>query len=82
MELKAKPKRKQGRPKKNLDPDKAFTWFDESAWLEAKKQFELWEEAYTKLKGITGGDWETIEQYEKDLRSEYPDLDKLSIDQL
>ena len=81
-DLKAKPKRPQGRPKKYLDPDKAYTWFDEDAHLEAVKQNDLWNKEYQSCKIITGSDFENIEDFENALRKEYPDLNKLEIEQL
>ena len=82
MELKANPKRKQGRPKTKLDPDKAFTWMDEDALNEAKAVFKQWEEEYEKCKVITGTVHENLNDFEKELRETFPDLAKLDIEQL
>lgn len=80
--LTAKPKKKVGRPAKYLNPNKAYEWFDESAHLEAVKQNEKWQEQYKQTKIITGSDAKTLEEFDKDLRAEKPDLAKLEIDQL
>ena len=82
MELKAKPKARRGRPTKNLNPEKAFVWLDESALDEAKKKHQEWEEAYLTCKAITGTDFETLKDFEKELRGKYPELSKLDIQQL
>ena len=82
MELKAKPKAPKGRPKKYLNPEKAFEWFDELAHAEAVQQVKLWQEQYEDTKRITGSDFETLEAFEQDLRGKYPELSKLSIEQL
>lgn len=82
MNLEAKPKAKKGRPKKYLNPDKAFEWFDEDAWKEANAIFKEWEEEYEKCKLISGTDHETLQDYELELREEYPQLDKLEISQV
>jgi hypothetical protein len=82
MELKAKPKAKKGRPAKYLNPEKAFEWFDESAFEEAKKKRQEWEDAYINLKAITGTEFETLNDFEQDLRKKYPELSKLDINQL
>ena len=75
-ELQAKPKVKRGRPKKYLNPEKAFEWFDELAFEEAKKKHQEWEEAYLTCKAITGTDFENLEDYESNLRGKYPELPK------
>ena len=82
MELKAKPKAKKGRPAKYLNPEKAFEWFDESAHLEAIKQLELWQEQYKETKLITQTEFETLNDFEQDLRKKFPELSKLDINQL
>lgn len=82
MTLKAAPKKKQGRPQKYLNPEKAFEWLDEDAWNEAKAKHKEWEEQYASTKIITRTDFETIEEYEQDLRDTFPNLDKLDIEQL
>ena len=82
MELKAKPKAPKGRPKKFLNPEKAFEWFDELAHLEAKKKHQDWAEVFEDCKRITGTEFESLNDFEKDLRSKYPELSKLDIDQL
>ena len=81
-ELKAKPKAPRGRKKKYLDPEKAFTWFDESAYIDAKKDFQEWEEVFERCKAITGTEFEKFEDFENELRSRYPELTKLDIKQL
>ena len=81
-ELQAKPKVKRGRPKKYLNPEKAFEWFDELAFEEAKKKHQEWEEAYLTCKAITGTDFENLQDYETNLRGKYPELAKLDIQQL
>ena len=78
----AKPKRSKGRPKKNFNPDKTYTWLDESAYKRALQDFKIWEEQYELVKTITGKDFETIEDFEANLRSQYPELDALDISQL
>jgi len=82
MELKAKPKAKKGRPAKYLNPEKAFEWFDESAHQEAIKQLELWQEQYKETKLITQTEFETLNDFEQDLRKKFPELSKLDINQL
>lgn len=80
--LKAKPKKRVGRPAEYLNPEKAFEYFDEQAWQEAKSIYDQWEEEYNNCKIITGKEHETIKQYEDELRSQYPQLNKLGIEQL
>lgn len=82
MELKAAPKKKQGRPAKYLNPEKAFEWFDEDAWNEAKRKYSQWEEQYKQTKIITGSNAKTLDEFDKELRAEKPDLSKLDIHQL
>lgn len=72
-ELKAKPKAPRGRKKKCLDPDKAFEWFDELAFDQAKKKHQEWEEAYLTCKAVTCTDSENLEDYESNLRGKYPE---------
>ena len=81
-ELKAKPKKRVGRPAQYLNPEKAFTYFDEQAWQEAKAIYNEWEEEYSRCKIATGKDYQTLEQYEQELRNQYPELNKLDIQQL
>ena len=81
-ELQAKPKVKRGRPKKYLNPEKAFEWFDESAYIQAEKDFQEWEELFEKCKTITGTEFEKFEDFENELRAKYPELEKLDIRQL
>ena len=81
-ELQAKTKRKRGRPAKYLQPDKAFSWFDEKEYNYQVKCYKDWERAFESLKIITGAEFETLAEYEADLRSKYPDLEKLDIKQL
>lgn len=81
-ELKAKPKVKRGRPKKYLNPEKAFEWFDESAYIQAEKDYQEREEAYLTCKAITGTEFEKFEDFENELRGKYPELAKLDIRQL
>lgn len=82
MELKSKPKKPVGRPKKYLDNSKMFEWYDERAHVEAKKEFDLWKQEFENCKVITGTEFENIQDYEKDLRKKYPELAKLDIKQL
>jgi len=78
----AKPKAKKGRPLKNLNPKKAFEWFDETEYARAKQDFKIWEETFEEAKTITETEYETLEDFENDLRSKYPELAKLEIQQL
>ena len=80
--MEIKEKRSVGRPKKYFDTKKVYTWLDESEWARAKQDYKKWEEAYEKCKVLTGSDYETLEEYESELRSNHPDLDKLDIRQL
>lgn len=82
MELQAKPKAKRGRPIKNLNPDKAFEWFDELEYQRALQDRKLWDEEYERCKVVTGTDFETLQEFEEDLRAKHPELAKLDIDQL
>lgn len=77
-----KEKRSVGRPKKYFNTKKVYTWVDEGEWARAKQDFKKWEDAYEKCKVLTGSDYETLEDYEAELRSNHPDLDKLDIRQL
>ena len=81
-ELKAKPKRKQGRPKKYLNPEKAYEWFDEEAYNEALKLAAEWDKKFQQTKIITQSEFETLDEFEQDLRDDFPHLDKLDIEQL
>ena len=81
-DLIAKPKRSKGRPRKNFDTTRQFEWFDESEYKRALQDFKLWEEEYNRVKVITGTEFETIEEFEADLRTKYPDLEALDITQL
>ena len=81
-DLIAKPKRAKGRPKTIFNPDKTYEWFDESEYKRALQDFKLWEEEYNRVKVITDTEFETIEEFEADLRSKYPDLEALDITQL
>jgi len=78
----AKPKAKKGRPLKNLNPSKAFEWFDETEYARAKQDHKVWEEVYSEVKVVTKTDFETIDEFEANLRSKYPELEKLDIEQL
>lgn len=78
----AKPKAKKGRPLKNLNPSKAFEWFDETEYARAKQDHKVWEEVYSEVKVVTKTDFETIDGFEANLRSKYPELEKLDIEQL
>lgn len=82
MKLEAKPKAPKGRPKKYLNPEKAFTYFDEDAWKEAIAIYKEWEEEYENCKAITGTEHETLEDFELELRDGFPQLDKLDIAQV
>lgn len=78
----AKPKAKKGRPLKNLNPKKAFEWFDETEYARAKQDYKIWEEIFEEVKIITNTEYQTLADFEKDLRSKYPELAKLDIKQL
>lgn len=78
----AKPKAKKGRPLKNLNPKKAFEWFDETEYARAKQDYKIWEEIFEEVKIITNTEYQTLTDFEKDLRSKYPELAKLDIKQL
>lgn len=82
MELKAKPKARRGRPVKNLNPEKAFEWFDEVEYQRALQDRKLWDEEYERCKTITGTTFETLEEFENNLRLKHPELNKLDLDQL
>ena len=81
-DLIAKPKRAKGRPKTKFDTTKTYEWLDESEYKRALQDFKLWEQEYERVKVITGKEFETIEEFETDLRGKYPDLDALDITQL
>ena len=81
-DLIAKPKRSKGRPRKNFDTTRQFEWLDESEYKRALQDFKLWEQEYERVKVITDTEFETIEEFEQDLRSKYPDSDALDITQL
>lgn len=81
-DLIAKPKRAKGRPKKIFNPEKTYEWFDESEYKRVLQDFKLWEDEYNRVKVITGTEFETIEEFEADLRTKYPDLEALDITQL
>ena len=78
----AKPKAKKGRPLKNLNPSKAFEWFDETEYARAVQDHKVWEELFDEVKVVTKTEYETLVDFEKDLRSKYPELTKLDIRQL
>ena len=80
--MEVKEKRLKGRPKKYFSTDKVYEWIDETEFTRAKQQFNVWQEAYTTCKVLTGSEFETLEDYEKDLRNRHPELDKLDIRQL
>ncbi|MGB1454415.1 MAG: hypothetical protein ACPG7A_03025 [Flavobacteriaceae bacterium] len=80
--MEVKEKKSVGRPRKWMDTKKVYTWIDEGEWARAKQDFKKWEDAYEKCKVLTGSDYETLEEYEVELRSNHPDLDKLDIRQL
>ncbi len=81
-QLLAKPKKQVGRPAKYLNPNKAYEWFDEFAYLEAVKQKQKWVEKYEETKTTTGTEYKTLQEFNKALRDELPDLAKLDIEQL
>ena len=81
-DLIAKPKRAKGRPKTKFDTTKTYEWLDESEYKRALQDFKLWEQEYERVKVITDTEFETIEEFEADLRSKYPDLDALDVTQL
>ena len=81
-DLIAKPKRAKGRPKTKFDTTKTYEWLDESEYKRALQDFKLWEAEYERVKVITGTEFETIVEFEADLRSKYPDLNALDITQL
>ena len=81
-DLIAKPKRAKGRPRKKFDTTKTFEWLDESAYSRALQDFKIWNDEYERVKVITGTEFETIEEFEQDLRSKYPELEALEIGQL
>ena len=78
----AKPKAKKGRPLKNLNPKKAFEWFDETEYARAVQDHKVWEELFEEVKIITDTEHESLADFEKDLRAKYPELAKLDIQQL
>ena len=78
----AKPKAKKGRPLKNLNPSKAFEWFDETEYARAVQDHKVWEELFDEVKVVTKTEYETLVDFEKDLRAKYPELTKLDIRQL
>lgn len=80
--MEVKEKRLKGRPKKYFSTDKVYEWVDESEFARAKQQFNVWQEAYERCKILTGSEFETLEDYEKELRNRHPELDKLEIKQL
>jgi len=80
--VQVKEKKAVGRPRKWMDTKKIYTWLDESEWARAKQQYKVWEEAFEACKALTGSEYETLEEYEADLRSRHPELDKLDIRQL
>lgn len=80
--MEVKEKKSVGRPRKWMDTKKVYTWIDEGEWARAKQDFKKWEDAYEKCQVLTGSDYETLEEYEVELRSNHPDLDKLDIRQL
>lgn len=80
--MEVKEKRLKGRPKKYFDTNKVYEWLDESTWERAKQDYKKWEDAYETCKILTGSNYETLEEYETELRSKYPDLRALEIHQL
>ena len=82
MELVAKPKLKRGRPQKHLNPDRAFDWFDELEYNRALQDRKDYLQELEDCKVISGTDFDNIKDFESDLRSKYPDLKKLGIEQL
>ena len=72
MGLETKTVRSKGRPKKYFDTSKVYEWVDEAALQSAKRE----------CKRLTKSEYESIEQYDEHLRTEFPDLNKLDIDQL
>ena len=82
MGLETKTVRSKGRPKKYFDTGKIYEWVDESALQSAKREYKRWEDAFNECKRFTKSDYESIEQYDEHLRTEFPDLNKLDIDQL
>ena len=82
MGLETKTVRSKGRPKKYFDTGKIYEWVDESEFQKAKKQYKKYEDAFSECKRLKKSDYEYIEQYDEHLRTEFPDLNKLDIDQL
>ena len=82
MGLETKTVRSKGRPKKYFDTSKVYEWVDESALQSAKREYKRWEDAFNECKRLTKSEYESIEQYDEHLRTEFPDLNKLDIDQL
>ena len=82
MGLETKTVRGKGRPKKYFDTSKVYEWVDEAAFQAAKREYKKWEDAFNECKRLTKSEYESIEQYDEHLRTEFPDLNKLDIDQL
>ena len=82
MGLETKTVRSKGRPKKYFDTSKVYEWADEAAFQSAKREYKKWEDAFNECKRLTKSEYESIEQYDEHLRTEFPDLNKLDIDQL
>ena len=82
MGLETKTVRSKGRPKKYFDTSKVYEWVDEAAFQAAKREYKKWEDAFNECKRLTKSEYESIEQYDEHLRTEFPDLNKLDIDQL
>ncbi len=80
--MEVKEKKSIGRPRKYMDTKKVYSWFDESEYQKAKTQYKKWEEAYETCKTLTGSEYETLEEYEAELRTKHPELDKLDVRQL
>jgi len=81
-DLIAKPKRAKGRPRKNFDTTKTFEWFDEADYQRALQDRKMWDEAFESVKILTDTEFENLQDFEADLRTKYPDLKALEIEQL
>ena len=77
-----KDKKSVGRPKKYFDTKRVYEWVDENEWARAKQQHKVWKAAKQTCKTLTGSDYETLDEFDSNLRTKHPDLDKLDIQQL
>lgn len=80
--MEVKEKRNVGRPRKYMDVKKIYEWVDESEWARAKQQYKTWQDAFETCKALTGSEYESLDQFEIELRKRHPELDKLDIRQL